>query len=99
MVRAQAITIAAIVAVLILAACKQEAPAPPAAQAPAPPAAATTAPAQTVCPVMGGAIDKSIYVDYKGHRVYFCCHDCIAAFNKEPEKYLAKMKAQMPAAK
>jgi YHS domain-containing protein len=43
---------------------------------------------QKTCPVMGGAIDKSIYADYKGKRVYFCCSGCPAMFKKEPEKYL-----------
>ena len=28
---------------------------------------------QKLCPVMGGEIDKSAYVDYEGKRVYFCC--------------------------
>lgn len=48
--------------------------------------------AQTVCPVMGEPIDKQIYVDYNGYRVYFCCQGCVAKFNKEPEKFLKKMK-------
>ena len=59
--------------------------------------------AQKTCPVMGGAIDKSVYVDYEGRRIYFCCTDCLAAFKKEPAKYVAKvdeeLKAQAPAGK
>jgi len=94
MIRAQAIAIAAIVVALLLSGCGQKPAAPAAPQTPAPSA---TAPAQTVCPVMGGAIDSSIYVDHKGQRVYFCCQSCIAVFNKEPEKYLAKMRTQTPA--
>jgi YHS domain-containing protein len=44
---------------------------------------------QTVCPVMAGnPIDKNVFVEYKGKKVYFCCEDCKAAFNKEPEKYI-----------
>jgi YHS domain-containing protein len=43
---------------------------------------------QKTCPVMGSPIDKSIYVDYKGKRVYFCCAMCPETFNKDPEKYL-----------
>lgn len=46
---------------------------------------------QTVCPVLAGNIDKSIYVDYKGYRIYFCCTGCDAEFKKDPEKYLKKM--------
>jgi rhodanese-related sulfurtransferase len=48
--------------------------------------------AQTVCPVMGGKINKALYVDVKGHRVYLCCKGCEAAVKKNPEKYLAKIR-------
>lgn len=48
---------------------------------------------QTTCPVMGGKIDKSQYVDVKGKRVYVCCTACIAKVKAEPDKYLAKIKA------
>jgi hypothetical protein len=47
---------------------------------------------QTKCPVMGGAINKSLYVDVKGFRVYVCCQGCVAAVQKDPEKYIAKIK-------
>jgi YHS domain-containing protein len=50
--------------------------------------------AQILCPVMGDKIDKQFYVDYKGERVYFCCKQCIADFNKEPEKYMKKLRDQ-----
>lgn len=46
---------------------------------------------QTICPVMGGPINKNVYVDYQGQRVYFCCPACIGLFQKQPEKYLQKM--------
>jgi len=48
---------------------------------------------QETCPVMGGAINKDVYADYNGKRVYFCCPGCIAPFNKEPEKYIQKLEA------
>lgn len=51
----------------------------------------TTAIEQTICPVMGGKIDKTVFTDYKGKRVYFCCPGCIDTFNKDPEKYLPKL--------
>ena len=41
---------------------------------------------QTVCPVMGGKIDKEIFADYKGRRVYFCCEGCRPNFTNDPEK-------------
>ncbi|MFC1453940.1 YHS domain-containing protein [Verrucomicrobiota bacterium] len=47
---------------------------------------------QTTCPVMGGKIDKKIYADYNGKRVYFCCAGCIQQFKSDPEKYLKKLK-------
>jgi len=46
---------------------------------------------QTTCPVMGGAIDKNQYVDYKGKRIYVCCPDCIDKVKKNPEKYIKKL--------
>ena len=44
------------------------------------------------CVVMGGKINKDVYVDYKGQRVYFCCAGCVKEFNKDPEKYLKKLR-------
>ncbi|HWR82623.1 MAG TPA: YHS domain-containing protein [Candidatus Deferrimicrobium sp.] len=46
---------------------------------------------QKVCPVSGEAIDKAIYSDYKGRRIYFCCKKCQKAFADSPKKYLKKM--------
>ena len=46
---------------------------------------------QTVCPVMGNKIDKNVFVEYKGKKVYFCCADCKAKFLADPEKYIAKL--------
>ena len=48
---------------------------------------------QEKCPVMGGAIDPSVYADYEGQRVYFCCKGCVAKFKADPAKYLAKLAA------
>ena len=46
---------------------------------------------QTTCPVMGGTIDQSLYTDYEGTRVYFCCEGCVPEFQKDPEKYINKL--------
>ena len=43
---------------------------------------------QTECPVLGGAIDKSLFVDYKGKRIYVCCAGCIETVKADPEKFL-----------
>ncbi len=47
---------------------------------------------QTVCPVMKGDIDKSLYADYNGYRIYFCCKECFGEFKKNPEKYMKILK-------
>ena len=49
---------------------------------------------QTRCPVMGGAINREIYTDYHGMRIYFCCAGCDGEFKSDPEKYLAQMRAE-----
>jgi YHS domain-containing protein len=49
---------------------------------------------QTYCPIMGGEIDKSVYVDYKGKRIYFCCPGCKEPFLKHADEHLAKMAAE-----
>ncbi len=46
---------------------------------------------QTTCPVMEGPINKDLFTEYKGKKVYFCCAGCKEAFEKEPEKYLDKL--------
>ena len=46
---------------------------------------------QTTCPVMGGAINKELYAEYKGKKVYFCCPGCEPEFLKNPEKYMDKL--------
>jgi YHS domain-containing protein len=48
--------------------------------------------AQTTCPVMdGNKINKDVFVEYKGVKVYFCCNDCKAKFEADPEKYTANL--------
>ena len=49
---------------------------------------------QTDCPVMGGKIDKNVYTDYQGKRIYFCCSGCLDDFKKSPEKVLKQMEEQ-----
>lgn len=59
-----------------------------------PDTAAAAGKMQTTCPVMGGSIDKTVYLDYQGKRLYFCCPACIPEFKKEPAKYLKKLEAE-----
>jgi YHS domain-containing protein len=58
------------------------------------PALAAEPKPQTVCPVLGGNINKQVYIDYQGKRIYFCCPGCPAEFSKDPQKYLKKMEAE-----
>jgi YHS domain-containing protein len=46
---------------------------------------------QTTCPVMGGPIDKDIFIEYQDKKVYFCCASCLDTFKADPEKYISKL--------
>ena len=51
---------------------------------------------QKFCPVSGerlGAMDKPVKVIVKGKTVFLCCAGCEEAIKKDPDKYLAKLKA------
>ena len=48
---------------------------------------------QTSCPIQGEAIDKKLFVDYKGTRIYVCCEMCIADVKKDPEKAIKKLES------
>lgn len=48
---------------------------------------------QTTCPVTGNPIDKAVHIAYQGQRIYFCCSDCPAKLEADPEKYFAKLAA------
>ena len=48
---------------------------------------------QTTCPVMKGKkINKKLFADVDGKRIYVCCSGCIAVIKKNPKKYLKQMK-------
>jgi YHS domain-containing protein len=48
---------------------------------------------QTSCPVSGKPIDTTVFTDYQGRRLFFCCDKCPVEFAKDPQKYLLKMDA------
>jgi len=76
---------------LVFSGCKKKSePVPPSSQAEAA-KDVSAAVEQTTCPVMGGAIDKNVFVEYKGKKVYFCCPACKGEFEKDPEKYISKL--------
>jgi YHS domain-containing protein len=49
---------------------------------------------QTLCPIMGGAVNREVFTDYNGMRIYFCCGGCDGTFLEDPEKYLEQMRAE-----
>ena len=48
---------------------------------------------QVNCPVTGDKIDKKVFADYEGKRVYFCCAACLEKFNLDAKAIVAKMEA------
>lgn len=46
---------------------------------------------QTLCPVMDNPINKDVFVEYRGKKVYFCCSGCDDTFLADPETYLPKL--------
>ena len=85
----KALTLLIAICLLVIAGCqKKTEPAAPAAEANA---AVSAAVEQTMCPVMGGVINKDLFVEYQGKKVYFCCGQCKGEFEKDPEKYIAKL--------
>lgn len=49
-----------------------------------------------ICPVSGekvGEMGPPVTLDYQGKKVSFCCDSCVAKFQKDPAKYLAKQPA------
>ena len=47
--------------------------------------------AQTECPIMGNKINKNLFVDAQGKRIYVCCGGCIAKIKADPEKYIKEL--------
>ncbi len=48
---------------------------------------------QNICPVMGGKINKNVFSDHEGKRVYFCCAGCISTFKKNPDTHIKKLES------
>ncbi len=49
---------------------------------------------QATCPIMGGKINKSLYVDHDGKRIYVCCQGCVGKVKEDPAKYIKKLEAE-----
>ena len=80
-----------LIGLFVVGGCKKSEPAGPSETVPKVEAVTPVALEQTTCPIMNMAIDKNVFVEYKGKKVYFCCPGCEDKFNAEPEKYLAKL--------
>ena len=48
---------------------------------------------QTKCPICKMDINKDLYADHKGKRVYFGCAGCPEQFKKDADRYIAEMEA------
>ena len=84
MVKFSAMKIIPALILLMLPACLQAADPAPTASYPL-----------STCVVSGdklGAMGGPVIINYHGTEVHFCCHDCVASFNENPAKYLAKLK-------
>ncbi len=46
---------------------------------------------QTLCPIMGDEIDKKLFVDYAGKRIYVCCKMCLKKVQQDPAKYIKQL--------
>jgi outer membrane murein-binding lipoprotein Lpp len=47
---------------------------------------------QTTCPVMkGNPVNRSLYVDHDGKRIYVCCGYCIGEIKKDPDAYIRQL--------
>jgi len=62
-----------------------------------PPASGLSSVGQKFCPVTGEPLDSmggAIPVTAMGETIYVCCKGCVKSVNKNPEKYLAIVRAE-----
>lgn len=79
------------IASMLLVSCK---PSSSGSAATAPAAAGKPYPLE-VCVVSGeklGSMGEPHVITYEGQQIKFCCEHCVPKFEKEPAKYLAKLK-------
>jgi YHS domain-containing protein len=85
-------------AVFVCTGCKKEEPAPAVSEQKTgeevkktTEGTAAAAVEQKLCPVMEAPIDKNVFIEYEGKKVYFCCADCVEKFKANPQLYLSKL--------
>lgn len=49
---------------------------------------------QTLCPVMNVPINRNLYVDHEGKRLYVCCGSCVRKVKADPARYVRQLEAQ-----
>ncbi len=79
------------IASLLLVSCK---PSPSSTAAPVSETSAKPYPLD-VCLVSGeklGEMGEPVVITHEGQQIKFCCKSCVPKFEKEPAKYLSKLK-------
>jgi YHS domain-containing protein len=78
---------------LMIISCAEEEKSPKKVEEVATPDVTSKAPkTQTTDAFSGKPINKSIYADYKGKRIYFCCANSKRQFENDSEKYIKKFR-------
>ena len=52
-----------------------------------------------MCPISNKKAKASATAEHAGGKVYFCCGNCVKAFNKDPKKFATKANFQLVATK
>jgi hypothetical protein len=56
---------------------------------------ATVSARQNLCPVMKGRqVNRNLFIDHEGYRIYLCCGPCVKYGKRNPGKVLSMMKEQ-----
>lgn len=59
------------------------------------PPPATASARQTLCPVMKGRqVNRNLFIDHEGYRIYLCCGPCVKFGKRNPSKVIAMMREQ-----
>ena len=48
---------------------------------------------QVACPISGKPIDKDVFADVSGQKIYMCCPGCVGKYKAAPDKFAAKLAA------
>jgi len=49
---------------------------------------------QTHCPIMGGAINRELYHDHDGQRIYVCCAGCLEEVRQRSDEIITEQRRQ-----